>query len=187
MRMRWRGPRSPVGFGRLSARNSSLRLRIFRPKCPPCEVRCGSRLVGGCRHGRVTHAAWHSWHRSLLFCQCGASCRVHSLPGDLSLANERCISIEMEVRQEVSEEMATRLQELEERYHSMQAQETVAAEVRKGPAARTWRHCAHKTMTPLERLFTHACPALCYCLHLVLLLCASAPSGEAHGSVRQED
>jgi hypothetical protein len=54
------------------------------------------------------------------------------LSADLILANERCVSIEMEVRQEVSEEMATRLQELEERYRSMHAQESVAAEVRHG-------------------------------------------------------
>ena len=45
------------------------------------------------------------------------------------MANDRCTAIEMEVRQEASDEMRVQMEEAEKRYRALLAQDNTAAEV----------------------------------------------------------
>ncbi len=112
--------------GSSSAQSSSRRSRSCKLPTPRCEVRAGEPFIR-----RVCLLPF----RVAITSECCAAAHrcpvLRSFPSaDLLQANERCASVEIEVRQEVSVEMARQLKELEERYQAMQSSDRDAAEVR---------------------------------------------------------
>jgi hypothetical protein len=110
-------------------RSSFPRSKTCSARCLPSDVRVMSRGKVLVYKRRVAAPTAELTKSLVRVCALPPGMLSFPRPADLTLANDRCATIEMEVRQEVSEEMATQLAELEQRYRSMHAQESTAAEV----------------------------------------------------------